>query len=101
MDKYLDDVRFCMDTDDKNIRESRYNAVVEKMIAEFGEEYPEINEQLEEITYKIQKKVVKEWLLRRPAARARLRPVHQRPDAGAVGRNPRDAVRIAESRHDL
>ena len=63
VDKYLDDVRYCMDTDDKNVREERYNAVVEKMIAEFGEEYPEITEQLEEITYKIQKKVVKAWLL--------------------------------------
>ncbi len=63
VDKYLDDVRYAMDTDDKNIREERYNAVVDKMIAEFGEEYPEITDQLEEITYKIQKKVVKQWLL--------------------------------------
>jgi len=63
VEKYLDDVRYCMDTDDKNVREARYNEVVEKMIEEFGEEYPEITAQLEEITYKIQKKVVKEWLL--------------------------------------
>jgi polyribonucleotide nucleotidyltransferase len=62
-DKYLAEVEYCMDTDDKNVREARYNAVVEKMIAEFGEEYPEITAQLEEITYKIQKKVVKAWLL--------------------------------------
>ncbi len=63
VDRYLDDVKYCMDTDDKNVREERYNAVVEKMIAEFGEEYPEITAQLEEITYKIQKKVVKAWLM--------------------------------------
>ena len=63
VDTYLDDVRYCMDTDDKNVREARYNAVVEKMFEQFEEEYPEIHEQLEEITYKIQKKVVKEWLL--------------------------------------
>ena len=63
VDKYFEDVKFCMDTDDKNIREARYNAVVEKMIAEFGSEYPEITAQLEEITYKIQKKVVQAWLL--------------------------------------
>jgi len=61
--KYLDDVKFSMDTDDKNIREERYNAVVERMIQEFGEEYPELGSQLEEITYRIQKKVVKAWLL--------------------------------------
>ena len=63
VDEYYDDVKYCMDTDDKNVREERYNAVVEKMLDKFGEEYPEINDQLEEITYKIQKKVVKEWLL--------------------------------------
>ena len=63
IDKYLDDVKHSMDTDDKNIREERYNAVVERMIQEFGDEYPEITAQLEEITYKIQKKVVKAWLM--------------------------------------
>ena len=63
VEKYLDDVRHSMDTDDKNIRESRFNAVAERMIGEFGEEYPEINAQLDEIAYRIQKKIVKEWLL--------------------------------------
>ena len=63
VEAHLDDVRYAMDTDDKNVREERYNAIVEKMLAEFGEEYPEITGMLEEITYKIQKKVVKEWLL--------------------------------------
>jgi len=62
-DRYLDDVKHSMDTDDKKVREERYNAVVERMIADFEGEYPEITEQLEEITYKIQKKVVKAWLL--------------------------------------
>lgn len=62
-DKYLDDVKHSMDTADKNVREDRFNAVVENMIAEFSGEYPEIEAQLEEITYKIQKKVVKQWLL--------------------------------------
>jgi polyribonucleotide nucleotidyltransferase len=63
VDKYLDDVRHSMDTDDKNIREERYNAVVDDMIKELIEDYPEIQAQLEEITYKLQKAVVKEWLL--------------------------------------
>ena len=63
VDTYYDDVKYCMDTDDKNVRESRYNEVVEKMFERFGGEYPEISAQLEEITYRIQKKVVKEWLL--------------------------------------
>jgi len=62
-DKLMDDVRHAMDTDDKNVREERYNAVVARMLAEFEAEYPEITAQLEEITYRIQKKVVKAWLL--------------------------------------
>ncbi|MCL2045673.1 MAG: polyribonucleotide nucleotidyltransferase [Oscillospiraceae bacterium] len=61
-DKYLGDVRHSMDTDDKNIREERYNAVVANMLNEFSTDYPEINSQLEEITYKLQKAVVKAML---------------------------------------
>ncbi|MDR1820957.1 MAG: polyribonucleotide nucleotidyltransferase [Oscillospiraceae bacterium] len=84
VDKYLSDVENALDTDDKNIRDTRYNAVVEKLIAEFGEEYPEITSQLEEITYKIQKKVVKKWLLagKRVDGRA---PNEIRPLAAEVG----------------
>ncbi len=88
VDKYLDDVRYSMDTDDKNVREERYNAVVEKMIEEFGEEYPEITAQLEEITYKLQKKVVKEWLLQ--GKRVDGRAMNEiRPLAAEVGVLPR------------
>jgi polyribonucleotide nucleotidyltransferase len=84
VDKYFEDVKYCMDTDDKNIREERYNAVVEKMLAEYGEEYPEITAQLEEITYKIQKKVVKAWLLQ--GKRVDGRAMNQiRPLASEVG----------------
>jgi len=82
--KYLDDVKFAMDTDDKNVREERFNAVVNSMIQEFGEEYPEINAQLEEITYKIQKKVVKAWLME--GKRVDGRAMNQiRPMAAEVG----------------
>ena len=77
-----------MDTDDKNVREERYNAVVDKMIAEFGEEYPEITSQLEEITYKIQKKVVKAWLLQGKRVDGRAMD-EIRPLASEVGVIPR------------
>ena len=63
VERYLEDVKHSMDTDDKNVREERFSAVIANMIQEFGEEYPEINSQLDEITYRIQKKVVKTWLL--------------------------------------
>ncbi len=87
-DNYLNDVEYCMDTDDKNVREERYNAVVSKMIAEFGEEYPEITAQLDEITYRIQKKVVKAWLLQGKRVDGRAMD-EIRPLASEVGIVPR------------
>ena len=38
VDNYYEKVQYCMDTDDKNVREERYNAVVNEMIEQFGEE---------------------------------------------------------------
>ena len=88
VDKYLSDVMFSMDTDDKNVREERFNAVIESMIKEFGDEYPEINAQLDEITYRIQKKVVKAWLLQ--GKRVDGRAMNEiRPMASEVGILPR------------
>ena len=63
VEEYYEKTKYTMDTDDKNVREERWNAVAEEVFAEFGEEYPEVVAQWEEITYRIQKKVVKEWLL--------------------------------------
>ncbi|NLA88196.1 MAG: polyribonucleotide nucleotidyltransferase, partial [Clostridiales bacterium] len=84
VDKHLEDVRYCMDTDDKNVREERYNAVVSKMLEEFGTEYPEITAQLDEITYRIQKKVVQSWLLQGKRVDGR-RMDELRPLASEVG----------------
>ncbi len=88
VDNYLEKVQCCMDTDDKNVREARMNVVKDEMIAQFGEEYPEINDQMEEITYKIQKNVVKHWLL--DGKRVDGRAMNEiRPLAAEVGILPR------------
>ncbi len=52
-----------MDTDDKNVREKRWNAMIEHWHEKYLEEYPDMDQYLEEFTYKFQKKIVKEWLL--------------------------------------
>ena len=52
-----------MDTDDKNVREQRWNAMIEKWHEKYLEEYPNMDQYLEEITYKFQKMIVKKWLL--------------------------------------
>ena len=59
----MDEAKAAMDTDDKNVREERWNALIDHWHALFLEDYPEMDKYLEEITYKFQKKIVKAWLL--------------------------------------
>ena len=57
------DVMAALDTDDKNVRDARMVPVKDAILAQFEEEYPEIGAQMEELIYKIQKKIVRRWLL--------------------------------------
>ncbi len=57
------DVMAALDTDDKNVRDARMVPVKDAILAQFEEEYPEIGTQMEELIYKIQKKIVRRWLL--------------------------------------
>lgn len=56
-------MEYCMDTDDKNVREARVNEWVAAMEEKYSEEHPDIMQFMDEILYKLQKKVVKKWLL--------------------------------------
>ncbi len=86
----LEKVRYCMDTDDKNVREDRLNALREELHAELDPKYPEMTDaEFEECLYKLQKFVVRRWLLdegRRVDGRA-MNEV--RPLAAEVGILPR------------
>ncbi len=53
----------CMDTDDKNVREARVNDWITAMQEKYEEEHPDMMQFMDEILYKLQKKVVKKWLL--------------------------------------
>ena len=59
----MDDAKAAMDTDDKNVREARWSQLIEKWHELFLEDYPNMDQYLDEITYKFQKKIVKAWLL--------------------------------------
>ena len=59
----MEDAKAAMDTDDKNVREARWNVLIDKWHELFLEEHPNMDQYLEEITYKFQKKIVKAWLL--------------------------------------
>ena len=60
---FMDEAKAAMDTDDKNVREQRWNAMIEKWHEKYLGDHPDMDQYLEEITYKFQKKIVKAWLL--------------------------------------
>jgi len=60
---FLDEAKGCMDTDDKNVREARWNVMVDHWHERYLETHPDMDQYLDEITYKLQKKIVKAWLL--------------------------------------
>ena len=57
------DVMYALDTDDKNVRDARMVPIRDAISEHFLEEYPQLDEQMEELVYKIQKKIVRRWLL--------------------------------------
>ena len=57
------DMMEALDTDDKNVRDEKVVPITDAIIEKFGEEYPEIGSMMDELIYKIQKKIVRRWLL--------------------------------------
>ncbi|MBS4784813.1 MAG: polyribonucleotide nucleotidyltransferase [Clostridiales bacterium] len=62
-DYAIDRVKFALDTDDKNVREERLRPIVEEIHAHFDNVYPDQEPQIDECIYKLQKFVVRRWLL--------------------------------------
>ena len=56
-------MEYCMDTDDKNVREQRVNEWISAMEDKYLADHPDMMQYMDEILYKLQKKVVKKWLL--------------------------------------
>ncbi|MBR5233710.1 MAG: polyribonucleotide nucleotidyltransferase [Clostridia bacterium] len=59
----IDDVKFALDTDDKRIRDERLLPIYEKVHAEFDEKFPEEADKIDDCMYKLQKYIVRRWLL--------------------------------------
>ena len=57
------DLMFALDTDDKNVRDARIQPIQDAVVEKFSEEYPDIEAILPELMYKLQKKIVRRWLL--------------------------------------
>ncbi len=59
-----EDVKAALDTDDKNVRDERMEPIQDKVMDAFLEKYPDLEVIYPELIYKIQKKIVRNWLLR-------------------------------------
>ncbi len=55
-------VKAALDTNDKNIREERLNPIKDEVHEKFDEQYPEKIVMIDECIYKLQKKIVRNWL---------------------------------------
>ncbi len=83
------DVMFALDTDDKTVRDARMVPVKDAILEQFSEEYPELPGMMDELVYKIQKKIVRRWLLQ-DKKRVDGRTMNQiRPLGAEVGVLPR------------
>ena len=57
-----EDVKKALDTDDKNVREARLQPIKDAIHAKYDEQYPEQGAMIDECIYKLQKKIVRNWL---------------------------------------
>ena len=85
--EFLDEFKFAMDTDDKNVRDMRLLPIREKIAEKYAEQWGEGT--IEELMYKMQKFVVRRWLLDE-GKRVDGRGINEiRPLAAEVGLLPR------------
>jgi len=85
----IDDVKAALDTDDKNIRDERMQPIYERVYEAYAEDYADNHVLLDEILYKVQKYVVRRWLLDEGKRVDGRRLDQIRPLASEVGILPR------------
>ena len=59
----IDDVRKALDTDDKNVRDAALQPIIAAIHEKFDEIYPDDILKIDEAIYKLQKYVVRRWLI--------------------------------------
>ena len=79
----------ALDTDDKTVRDAKMQPIMDDIVATFEEKYPDIKVILPELIYKIQKKIVRRWLLVDKKRVDGRRMDEIRPLAAEVGLIPR------------
>ncbi len=79
----------ALDTDDKNVRDAKMQPIMDDIVVKFEEKYPDIKVVLPELIYKMQKKIVRRWLLVDKKRVDGRRMDEIRPLAAEVGLIPR------------
>ena len=59
----IEDVKKALDTDDKRVRDEALKPIYDAVHEKFDEVYPEQEEKLDDCLYKLQKYIVRRWLL--------------------------------------
>jgi polyribonucleotide nucleotidyltransferase len=88
-EKFTGQVKFALDTDDKNVREERLQPIKDEIHALYDEEYSEQIPMIDECIYKLQKQIVRRWLLDEGKRVDGRRLDEIRPLAAEVGLLPR------------
>ncbi len=57
------DLMVALDTDDKTVRDARIAPIYDAIVEKFSEKYEGLSGMMEELLYKMQKKIVRRWLL--------------------------------------
>jgi len=57
------DLMVALDTDDKTVRDARMQPIQDAILEKFSDKYENLDTMLPELVYKMQKKVVRRWLL--------------------------------------
>ena len=83
------DVMEALDTDDKNVRDTKMVPIKDAILEKFTERYPDLPGMMDELVYKIQKKIVRRWLLVDKKRVDGRRMDQIRPLAAEVGLLPR------------
>ena len=83
------DVMDALDTDDKNVRDNKMVPIKDAILEKFTEKYPALPGMMDELVYKIQKKIVRRWLLVDKKRVDGRRMDQIRPLAAEVGLLPR------------
>ena len=62
MAEFGDQIKFALDTDDKNIRDARMQPITDAILEKYTEKYENLPTIIGEVMYKLQKIIVRDWL---------------------------------------